>query len=138
MEKIIKQLQLTKEKYYETHLTIINSIFPDNLITLRSGREVSSRLTPMEIKFLAAVMSLEGTLSEQEYRFGSTARKIIKDRLDISDAGVTNYISDLKDKGFLIEKEELESKKKKKIDILGILLPEKEQQLYMFKLINLN
>ena len=124
MQQIKKSLQLTKEQYYETHLSIINPILPNNL-------------TPMEIKVLAAFMSLDGSISESEYRFGTTARKMVKARLEISDAGVSNYMTQLIEKGFLIEKE-VEGEKKKKIDILSILLPEKNEQIYMFKLVNLN
>jgi hypothetical protein len=42
---------------------------------------------------------------------------------------MSNYIGTMKEKGFLIEKGDL-------LDIWPILIPGKDEQMYMFKLIN--
>lgn len=116
MEQIRKQLHLTKGDYYETHLEIINPILP-------------VRLTSMEIKVLAAFMSLEGDIVQ--YRFGSAGRKIVMKRLELTPQGISNYMTQLIKKECIIEKEDTGE-----ITILPILLPEKKEQYYMFKIIN--
>ena len=114
MKEIRKALKLSKIEYFETHLALINCILP-------------KKLTPMEIKVLAAFMSLEGDIAQ--YRFGPSAKKIIMSQLDLKPAGLSNYITSLLNKGFLIKKGDI-------IEILAILIPENETQLYMFKLVN--
>jgi hypothetical protein len=114
MSKILKQLELDKNKYYETHLSLINCILP-------------VQMTPMEIKLLARFMSFTGDMAEE--RFGTTARKIVKESLDIKPAGMSNYLRGLKTKGFIYEVND-------KFTILPILFPKQNIQEYMFKLIN--
>jgi hypothetical protein len=117
MQEIKKLLTLTKHEYYETHLSIINCIIPE-------------KLTPTEIKVLAAFMALEGDIAQ--YRFGPSAKKIIMKELGLKPAGLSNYMTALKNKSFLLESEN------GVINILPILLPEKEEQFYRFKLVNSN
>lgn len=113
MPEVRKKLVLSNLDYYKTHLSIINCILP---VTM----------TPMEVSVLAAFMSLEGDITID--RFGSSARKIVMTKLKLSPGGLSNYISSLTEKGFI--------KKLEKITILPLLLPEKEEQTYTFKLIN--
>lgn len=113
MKPIIKTLKLGKVEYYNTHLSIINSVLP-------------VKLTPKEIEVLALFMSLDFKVE----RFGTSARKIVRQELDISHQGLSNYLKSLTMKGFLIEKEG-------DYEILPILFPAKDQQSYMLKLINL-
>lgn len=116
MQEIKKLLSLSKHEYYETHLSIINCIIPQ-------------RLTPMEVKVLAHFMALEGDIAQ--HRFGSSAKKIIMEELNLKPAGLSNHMRELYEKGFLKKDEET-----KLTSIQPILLPEKEQQLYIFKLVN--
>ena len=109
MQIIKKQLNLSPFDYYSTHLKIINPLLPVNLTT-------------KEIELLANFMMLTGSISEE--RFGPTGKKIIMSKMNISSAGISNYLRSLKQKGFIIGN-----------DILSILYPEERQQGYNFKLI---
>lgn len=120
MPIIKKLLKLPKAKYFEVHLSLINCVLP-------------KKLTPMEIKVMAAFMGLEGDIAQ--HRFGPTARKMVMSTINpekpLSPAGLSNYIGQLTEKGFLIEKGDI-------IEILPILIPETTEQIYSFKLENLN
>lgn len=107
-------MKLSRKSFYETHLSIINCILP-------------KKMTPMEIKVVAAFMSLNGDIAL--YRFGPSAKKIIMKELGLSPAGLSNYLTSLIEKGFLIRTGDM-------INILPLLIPEKEEQWYLFKLIN--
>lgn len=114
MEVIAKGFKLGSEKYHELHLSLINCILP-------------KKMTPKEVEVIAAFMSLKGDIKVDQ--FGATARKIVRDRLGLSYAGLSNHMSSLLEKGFLIEREG-------RIIILPLLIPEKKIQLYQFKLEN--
>ncbi len=107
---IKKTMSLSRLEYFSTHLRIINPLLP---VTL----------TPKEIELLANFMSLDGIIASD--RFGTTAKKIIKERMKIKAAGISNYMKSLKNKGFIINNE-----------ILPILFPNGHEQTYQFKLIN--
>jgi len=115
MKEIRKLLKLYEPEYYEVHLSIINCLLP-------------RKMTPMEIKVMARFMSLRGDIAQ--YRFGPSAKKIVMQQLDISQAGLSNYIVSLTKKGFLTKTGDV-------VSILPILLPENEEQLYLLKLENL-
>jgi len=117
MQEIKKLLHLPKHEYYETHLSIINCIIPE-------------KLTPMEVKVLAHFMSLEGDIAQ--YRFGPSAKKIVMEELNLKPAGLSNHMREL------FNKKAIKKNEDNRISIQPILLPEKDQQLYMFKLINNN
>ena len=70
-------------------------------------------------------MSLEGDIAQ--YRFGPSAKKLIMNQLNLSPAGLSNYITSLMKKGFLTKTGDM-------IKIYEILMPEKTEQLYLFKL----
>lgn len=114
MNPITKLQRLPKYEYYEMHLSIISAFLPQTL-------------TGMEIKVLSRFMALEGDIAI--YRFGTTARKVIKENLGLTTAGLSNYMGTLIEKKFLVKNGDL-------IEILPILFPEKNEQTYMFKLIN--
>lgn len=107
-----KLLILPKNKYYETHLSLINCILP-------------VKLTPMEITVLSSFMSLEGDIAQ--YRFGSSAKKIVMKNCDISPAGLSNYMKSFLDKQFIKEVDGV-------ITIWPLLIPMVEEQTYLFKL----
>lgn len=109
MKVIRKTLKLSKEEYYVKHLSLINALLPVHL-------------TPKEIEVMANFMLLNGSIAED--RFGTTAKKIVMGKMDISLSGLGNYLKALKEKGFIIGN-----------DILPILFPEGNKQEYMFRLI---
>lgn len=117
MQPIQKALRLDKHKYYEMHLAVINPFLPNPL-------------TEMEMRVLARFMALEGDIAK--VRFGTSAKKIVKEQLKLSAAGLSNYIGD---KGSLLEKKAL-IKQGDDLQIWELLFPEKEEQTYKFKLIN--
>lgn len=108
---IKKELRLTRDAYYIKHLSIINPLLPVSL-------------TPKEIEVLASFMALKGDIAND--RFGTTARKIVMDKLSISLSGLGNYLKSLKDKKFI--KDDI---------ILPILFPQEHFQEYQFKLTNI-
>lgn len=116
MKEIKKQLKLDNDEYYETHLSLVNCLLPEAV-----------KMTPKEICVMARFMSLKGDIAIQ--RFGPTAKKIVKENLKLSAAGLSNYMSSLTIKGLLIKKGDL-------IEISPILFPEPDEQIYMFKLVN--
>lgn len=83
-------------------------------------------MTPKEIEVLARFMSLEGDIALD--RFGTSAKKLIKEQLILSDGGLGNYMKALKDKRFVIEREG-------KLIVHPALQNNPDEQLYQFKLI---
>ena len=102
---------MEKDEYYHKHLMIINPFLPIHL-------------TPKEIEVLALFMSMTGDISKD--RFGTTARKIVMEKLELSRSGLSNHMKSLKNKGFI-----------KKDKILPILFPEENEQMYQFKIENI-
>lgn len=114
MKEIKKLLQVSREDYFEIHLSLLNCILP-------------VKMTPREIEVISAFMSLEGDIAE--FRFGTSGKKIVRERLEISSAGLSNFMRSLINKGFLVKRGDL-------ISFFPILIPEENEQLYMFKLKN--
>ena len=74
-------------------------------------------------------MSLDGDIAKD--RFGTSARKLIKKELNLSDGGLGNYLKAFKQKNFVITHDEFG-------DIVNpILSVQQEEQNYMVKLVNL-
>lgn len=113
---IQKVLRLSKIAYYETHLFLVNAVLPE-----------PARLTIMELKVLAIFMSFEDSIALG--RFGTYARGLVKDKLNISVAGLSNYLRFLKAKRFLIERES-------GLDFVSLIKIPEQEQVYNFKLIN--
>ena len=113
MNIIKKNINLSKQEYYKKHLLIINYILP-------------VQMPPKEAEVLAAFMSLEGDIANDP--FGTSGRKIVKNKLKISLGGLGNYLDQLKKKKFILQD------KNKNLKILPILIPNKKEQLYQFKL----
>lgn len=116
MKQISKQVSLNKEEYYETHLSIVNCFLP-------------IKLTQMEIKVLSIFMSLTGDISND--RFGASAKKIVKEKLNITSAGLSNYLKSFKTKSYIREFEG-------EYRILPLLFPEPDKQEYLFTLNNVD
>ncbi len=115
MIPIRKVLRLPKDQYYRVHLSLVNALLP-------------IQLTPKEIEVLAGFMSLDGDISRD--RFGTSAKKIIKEKLNITDGGLGNYMKSLKDKGFLLFDEN------GKLMVRPFLQNDEKEQIYNFKLIS--
>lgn len=109
---IRKSLKLSKHDYYLKHLLLINHILP-------------IQMTPKEAEVLAAFMALEGDISRDP--FGTSGRKLVRERVNISPGGLGNYLDQLKSKGFIYEEED-------KLKVLPILIPANKEQFYQFKL----
>jgi DNA-binding MarR family transcriptional regulator len=115
MNIIRKILRLNKEEYYKKHLLIINHLLP-------------IQMTPKEAEVLAAFMSLEGDIANDP--FGTSGRKIVKNKLGISAGGLGNYLDQLKKKEFILTRDD------SSLYILPILIPDRDIQGYQFKLEN--
>jgi len=113
MNTLKKKLTLPKSEYYTKHLSIVNVFLP-------------VKMTPKEIEVLSAFMSLEGDIAEQ--RFGTSARKIVMDEMNIKPGGLGNYFKSLKEKGFLTDDAQ------NKFKIYTMLYPDPTVQNYMFQL----
>jgi hypothetical protein len=113
MKALSKKLELPVSEYYITHLTIVNSL-------------LSTKLTPKEIEVLASFMTFQGDIAKD--RFGATAKKMVKQKLNLSDAGLSNYIKFLKAKGFITPTN----------DIPKVLIPNQDKQEYFLQIINTN
>lgn len=112
LRTVRKALKLSKEEYYEKHLHIINHILP-------------IQLTKTQVKVLAAFLSLEGDLEKDP--FSTTGRKIVMERLNLKPGGLGNYLEVFRENNYIIKKDGKEQ-------ILPILIPDKKEQLYLFKL----
>jgi len=111
-----KILRLNRNKYFEVHLQIVNALLP-------------VKLTPKEVEVLAAFMSLDGDIAMD--RFGTTARKMIKKLLHLSDGGLGNYMKSFKDKKFIVATED-------GMEIINpILNASMEEQNYIIRLVNM-
>lgn len=114
MKPIKKILKVNSKNFYTKHLEIINPLLPVSL-------------TPKEIEVLGSFMSLKGDIAEKD-RFGTSCRKIVKENLNLSDGGLGNYIKSLKDKGYIISKDN--NWEIHPIMIIG----EEDSIVYMFKI----
>lgn len=86
-------------------------------------------MKPREIEVLACFMSLEGEVTS--YRFGPTGRKMVRAKLGLSFSGLSNYMIDFEKKELLIKNGDI-------LEIAPLLFPEKDEQVYSFKLVNLS
>lgn len=115
MKIISKALkQLGEEKYYLKHLQIINQLLP---VTM----------TNKETEVLAAFLSLGGDIVKKD-RFGTTARKIVMDKLSLSPGGLGNYMKQLNNKGFIFKNEY------NVFEVRDFLFPEEDNQGYQIKI----
>lgn len=113
MEVIQKKLKTNK--FVEKHLEIINPMLP-------------VQLTPKEIEVLASFMEIEGELVEDD-RFNQLVRTKVRNKLQLSPGGLSNYLTTLTKKGFL-KKHPITNK----YTIKDFLFPNKNVQGYMFKI----
>lgn len=113
-----KLIGLEPEDYYIKHLQIVNQFFPDPM-------------TNKEVGVLATFISIDGELI-QKARFGTTARKMVMDKLRISPGGLGNYLKILEKKGFIYRNDY------NVFEVKDYLLPEEITQGYQFKITKKN
>lgn len=113
MRIIQKRLVVDREDYYLVHLYIINPMLP-------------SRMTPMEMKTLAAFMAVEGFDGD---RFSSTPRRLVKEKLNLTTKSLCNHLSSLVAKGYLRRDAE-----RRTLVIHPALIPDDGKQGYQFRL----
>lgn len=116
MKIIQKVFETTNEGYYNTHLNIINCILP-------------VKLTNKEIDVLSSFMEIENNIIQHGY-FNPVSRKIVMTKLKLDAAGLSNHITSMIKKGFLVK-----NAINNAISIKEFLLPEENKQGYQFKLI---
>jgi DNA-binding MarR family transcriptional regulator len=119
MNQIRKVLNLEGSYYYHKHLQILNVFLPVSL-------------TNREIDILSEFLSLDPSIIEDD-RFNTLARKRVKKKLDISNANLSNNLNSMVKKGYLKR-----STVTGKLTINPLVLPQKGEQIYMFKLTKLN
>ena len=113
MKPLNKVIRGNRDVFYNKHLEIANAA-------------LSLGLTPTEIKVLAAFMLLQGDIAED--RFGTTARKLVKAKLSLSDGGLGNYLDAFK-------KKKVVQGIGKDTHIVQSLFPKGDNQLYTIKLV---
>ena len=115
MKVVQKLFNVSHDKYYLLHLTIVNAVLP-------------IKLTDKELEVLSSFMALDKSITEDFY-FNPVARKRIINKLGLSTAGLSNHIKSMIDKGFLIKNNITGN-----ITIKEFLLPENDGQGYNFKI----
>lgn len=113
---INKRIEKQGSKYYLQHLEIINPIIP-------------VKMTAKEMEILAEFMNFDGVIGKN--RFGSTARKIVREVCQVSSANLSNYIKSLITKGYIIKDES------GLLSIRDFIVPENNSQTYTFKLVKI-
>lgn len=108
---------LSRDMFFKIHLSLLNVMLSIHL----------EGMTLTEIEVLATFMALEGDIAEA--RFGPSARKITRKKLDMSESGLSNHIRELLRKGYIKKTED-------GIIIHSKLHTESNEHIYWFKLIN--
>ena len=117
MKILYKTVKVDKENFNKVHLNIVNSF-------------MEKKLTGTEIEVLAAFMSLDKSIIEEDM-FNTLARKQVKEKLgNMSAGGLGNHIKSmiLKD---VLNKNEITNK----ITVVSAFIPEEHSQGYQIKLI---
>lgn len=114
--KVLQKIKtVERNEYMYWHLRIMMSMLP-------------SMLTETELKVLAEFMSLEGEEFESD-RFSSVCRRMVQERLGITQPSMSNYLKQLEAKGYIQRTEVL-----RKRFVPEFLFPENDMQGYQFKL----
>ena len=117
MKVLQKTVKVDKENFYKMHLNIVNS-FQEN------------KLTGTEIEVLAAFMSLDKSIIEEDM-FNTLARKQVKEKLgNMSAGGLGNHLKSMINKDFLVKNEITN-----RITVVPALIPVDDSQGYQIKLI---
>lgn len=112
---IAKTFELDEYNYYKTHLSIINGVLPHKV-----------RLTERETDVMASILKTAEKYGE-EICFSTTGRRILKKEQGLGNAGLTNYLKALEEKGFIIKNNDTYL-------IAKLVLVNNKQQEYRFKI----
>lgn len=121
MKIVQKTVKVEKYDFYKLHLSIINTLIPDE-----------DKMVNKEIEVLAAFMGLEKVLIEEDM-FNTLARKQVKTKLNLSAGGLGNHLKSLINKKHLA-KNEITGR----ITMNPAIIPEDKMQGYQIKLIQEN
>ena len=121
MKIVQKTVKVEKYDFYKIHLSIINTLIPDE-----------DKMVNKEIEVLAAFMGLEKVLIEEDM-FNTLARKQVKTKLSLSAGGLGNHLKSLINKKHLT-KNEITGR----ITINPHIVPEEPVQGFQIKLIQEN
>lgn len=113
---IQKTITTTKESFYNKHITIVNIL-------------LDLKATSKEIEVLSTFLSLDKKIIEDDI-FNSLSRKKVRKLLNLSHAGLSNYLRTLLEKGLIFE-----DKEQKILLVKDYLLPTVPYQGYKIKLI---
>ena len=121
MKIVQKTIRLSKEDYYKMHLNIINTLLPEQ-----------SRMVNKEIGVLAAFMSLDKNITEEDM-FNTLARKQVKAKLEnMSSGGLGNHL-----KSLILKKHLSKNEITGRITVNPAILPDEPIQGYQIKLIQI-
>lgn len=90
MTELVKVFKLKDRHYYTKHLELVNVI-------------LENKMTPREMEVLGAFMSIDGGQLTEADRFCTSARKIVKEQLNLKDGGLGNFLKTLKEKKIIFE-----------------------------------
>lgn len=121
MKVITTALKVGKYDYYVKHLEILNIILPEE--------KYPEKLTNKEIEVLAAFMSQDKSLIEEDM-FNGVVRKKVMEKLNLKPGGLGNHLKSMIEKEYLVK-----SDITKKITLKKILNPENNHQGYRLKLV---
>ncbi|MGL6063663.1 MAG: hypothetical protein ACRC0V_05210 [Fusobacteriaceae bacterium] len=113
---LTKELKTTKDNYYKHHFSIINTFLP---------KQTSRK----EIEIIANFLSLDTSITE-ENMFNTISRNKVKEKMAISDGGLSNHLKSLKSKGIIVRNKETGF-----LEISKFLLPAEKEQNYNIRLI---
>lgn len=108
MKKVSKTISLDSSNYYRVHLELINPILP-------------VRLSDRELLVLSCMMGVGDCFSKE-------GRKKVREKMGLSFGSLTNYIRQLKDKGFILGEDG-------DYRINGLIVPNGDSQEYYFKIV---
>lgn len=114
--RILKfKLELSEIKYIQMYIDILNVFLP-------------KKLTGKEVEVIATFLSLSEGIIEKDM-FNSYARNLVKEKMGLSAAGLSNYLKSLVEKGFLIKDGD-------KLKIKDYLNPNSKELVFNINIIN--
>jgi DNA-binding MarR family transcriptional regulator len=121
MQVITKVLKVSKYDYYIKHLEIMNVLLPED--------KFPERLSTKEIEVLAAFMSQDKNLIEEDM-FNGVVRKKVMEKLSLKPGGLGNHLKKMIAKNYLTK-----NPITRKIDLRSFMFPVNNSQGYRIKLV---
>jgi DNA-binding MarR family transcriptional regulator len=120
MKVITKVLQVSKFDYYRKHLELLNVLLPED--------KFPERLSSKEIEVLAAFMSQDENLIEEDM-FNGVVRKKVMEKLSLKPGGLGNHLKKMIAKNYLTK-----SDITRKITLKSYMFPIDNNQGYRVKI----